>query len=214
MTAHRRRRQYFLPDRRACNGRSPIDATVAALRRRSLGCWRAAPQPRTSPFAFKASARRPEIAREARGIPLPMSLAVDSQHAESSTSTRRGPYRRAEHATLALLEVAVKLGLPCCSARLSSSRERLMARTTPHGGTERDALRARDPHVRDRHSLFTLDFGRPWLKSTTTFPHATRARTGDRRLASPRARRRRVGATDHREATATPMRRSATARTR
>ena len=63
----------------------------------------------------------------------------------------------------ALLEVAGKLGMPVLLKRgLSSSLEELLMAADyvlKEGNERRDAVRARHPHVRDRHALHARPLG-------------------------------------------------------
>ena len=146
-------------------------------------------KPRTSPFAFKGlGGEALEILAEAReetGLPVVTEL-LDTQHAEAI----------AEHADVvqigarnmqnyALLEVAGKLGKPVAAqarAELVARRAAAGRRLHPQGGQRgRRPLRARDPHLRDRHALHA----RPRRGAVAEAPHPP---AGDRRSLARRGR--------------------------
>ena len=191
-----------LPDRRArapWSRASRRSRSRARSRRPARRCCAAARSSRARRRSRSRASASPALeilaeAREETGLPVVTEL-LDPQHADAI----------AEHADViqigarnmqnyALLEVAGKLGKPVLLKRgLSSSLDELLQAADyvlKEGNEARDALRARHPHVRDRHALHARP--RRGAVAEAAHPPAGDRRpghaAGDRRLVEPLSR--------------------------
>ena len=200
-TAARSAATDVLPDRRAVHGRvARADARGRARRWRPRAprCCAAAPTSRARRRSRSrgSASRRCEILAEARaetGLPI-VTEFLDTQHADAIAEYADVMQIGARNMqNYALLEVAGKLGKPVLLKRgLSSSLDELLmaADYILKEGNERDAVRARHPHVRDGDALHA----RPLRGAVAEAAHAPAGdrrpshASGDRRLVEPLAR--------------------------
>ena len=169
--AHASAATDVLPDRRAVHGRvARADAGASRARSRPPApsmLRGGAFKPRTSPFAFKGLGRAGagDPRRGARGD-RPAGRHRAARHParrRDRRARRRHPDRRAQHAELR----AARGRRQARQAGAAQARALVVARRAADGGglhpqggqRARDAVRARDPHVRDRDALHARPLG-------------------------------------------------------